>query len=1469
MRRRIARFVFVTVLAAVATVAGVATALTLTPPGRDLLARTVSAELSRVINGSIDIGSISGSFLYDLTLERLVVRDTAGVLLADLPRVRVAYQLPNLIAGRFVLSRLHADRPVLQLIKHRDGRMNYEDVLRLGGGKGAGRSPLIEFRDVRVRDGTVRLELPWSPPASLTTERQRDSALAAERAKPGRVIEPSVEGLRRVVEFERVAGRFRRMRISTPDRRPFTLDLDSLATRISDPQVDLRDAAGRVRLGGDSLVFSLHRGALPGTRFSGGGAVTWPQDTVLYDFQIVAPRASLADLRWVSPKFPDFRGRAVLAARSETGTRTAFHLTDLHLARGSERVDGSLTALDDKRRGLGVRDLRLRSQALDLDAVRPYVPDLPFFGTVTGATDAGGYLDDLAVDVDWAFADDSVPGRPVTRISAEGRVGLGGGQTIVFRDVLVRDSDVDLRTVRRLAPAVILHGRLAARGRLDGALRDVTFEGTARHQDGERPASEIDGIVRLDTRGDTLALATDVALQPLSFDGIRASFPGLTARGRLTGRVRLDGTLGNLAVDASVSGEVGTIEAVGTATVLPPHWGADSLRIDFRGLDLDVLNDSAPSTNLNGSLLVSGVADSARAPDVELVVELGRSRVREFRVDTLLLAGSVHDSLIRVDTVEARVARVSVRGGGALGWAQPHQGELRLALATDSLGVFDSLLHVAAGVERDTAADAGPLGGAVRGTLTLARSLDSLRAAAELEGRRLEWQRFRAPRATASIAYDGGARPQLAVSGVLDSLTRRRRLFRDVGFGLEGPTDSLAWRVTAALGDTGGARLGGRGRWWDRAGTRGVAVDSFAARLALHDWRLAAPATVTLSDSAPAVAPFVLATEDGSGRISAYGRLPGDTPGELAIDAFGIEVADVMALLQDSVAVSGEVGLALEVGGTARAPAFTGSAWLADAMHGKFRGPLAQTIVDYRDRRLAANLFLWRTGNQLLQVEASLPLDLGFRDVRRRRIDGPLRIHARADSADFALIEAVLPGVHDVEGQVVAEAQIEGTWEQPTVSGFANVSRGAMTIPGIGVRYAAILGRAEFRADSLLIPYALVTSGGGTMQITGNVHLEDLSRPVLNLDLEANKFQALNVRNLLSLTTTGNLQLRGPVLNARATGRALVDEGVLYFADLISKNVINLEDPTIRDIVDTTLIRRANLGARFENRFLDSLRVDELELEMGTGVFLRSNEANIQLGGDITVNKVRREYRPSGTLEALRGQYVLKFPFAGGREFRVERGTVTYFGTPDLNAELDLTARHDAQTVRGDVIPISAHITGTLQAPRVALESPIRPPLPESELVSYLVFGQPSSSVLAVQGGNRELGLAVSYFSTAAVSELERALISDLGVPLDFIEIQPGAISPGVLGASAQTRLAIGKRIGAKTFVTLSAGFCPNQGVDAGNFGASLEYRISRAWRTHVSFEPTRSYCTTSGFANVITTSRYQIGADIFWEREF
>ena len=103
----------------------------------------------------------------------------SGALLADLPRARVSYRLPNLLAGQVVLSSIQLDRPTIQLIKHRNGRMNYEEVLGIGKGSKGGRSPLVEFHNVRMSEGTLRIALPWNPPMAWLLGMGRSSPTEA------------------------------------------------------------------------------------------------------------------------------------------------------------------------------------------------------------------------------------------------------------------------------------------------------------------------------------------------------------------------------------------------------------------------------------------------------------------------------------------------------------------------------------------------------------------------------------------------------------------------------------------------------------------------------------------------------------------------------------------------------------------------------------------------------------------------------------------------------------------------------------------------------------------------------------------------------------------------------------------------------------------------------------------------------------------------------------------------------------------------------------------------------------------------------------------------------------------------------------------------------------------------------------------------------------------------------------------
>jgi hypothetical protein len=300
------------------------------------------------------------------------------------------------------------------------------------------------------------------------------------------------------------------------------------------------------------------------------------------------------------------------------------------------------------------------------------------------------------------------------------------------------------------------------------------------------------------------------------------------------------------------------------------------------------------------------------------------------------------------------------------------------------------------------------------------------------------------------------------------------------------------------------------------------------------------------------------------------------------------------------------------------------------------------------------------------------------------------------------------------------------------------------------------------------------------------------------------------------------------------------------------------------------------LGPSFHNIFLDSLRIRDLQLTMGSSVWLRSNEANIQLSGRLDVNKVNRNYLLTGTLQAPRGTYRLQVGPVS-REFIVTQGTVRYFGTPDLDAGLDINARHVVHPMASPAltaatagagrssedIPIVAHIGGTLLVPRLTLSAEGRA-LSQTDILSYLMFGQPSADIANTAGaaGVGRKALLLGTAASLAAGEIERSVVSDLGIPLDYVEIRPGDPGNPLQGTS----FAAGWQIGRKTFFIVRASLCP--AAVSKTLGASLQFRISPEWRTEASVAPVGS-CVTPGSGQKAGGQQQQVGFDLFWERHF
>ena len=1442
-----------------------------TDAGRALLTRVSAGALHQVFTGTIEVGDVGGSLLTGITLSQVRLFDADSTLVAWLPRADVAYNPFDFAAGRVVLFELDLRRPVINIVQHPSGRLNIEELLRLGGPDTGKHGPpgLILLRNVRITDGSVTLRL------QARHAEPGDSALEIATGGPnGRV---------RVRRFEHLDAHLGALQVSSPRERGIRIDVSQLAFESTDPAVRLVDVAGRLRVIGDSMEVQLARVRLPGSALRNArGAVRWPHGTMLFDLRLRADSATLGDFPFIDRRFTGPPAAGVLSAdirvRSHGSRVLEVGLDSLRLAYAGGGLAGRVTALSVADSGLvALRDVDLDARDFDLEFARPFLDALPFAGRLSGHTVATGPLTALALATDWSFRDSLVPGWPESRVRGTGEVNLKGSDGIRFQPFAVEAASVDLGTVAQLVPGVRLHGTLLGNGSLAGPLKNAQFTGTLEQRDGERPPSHLTGSVRLDTRGRLLGVYMDATADSLSFDGLKGSFPTLPLHGAVSGPVKLAGPIDALETHAELhaDGEGGDVRADGVLALDLPHYGAREFELATRDLDLAHWLAGAPPSRLGLTLRGALSGDSGVAPSGAVTAVLAPSLFAGAGLDSGALRLRLADRRVYVDSLRLVQPGLVTTGSGSLGWTRGASGQLALDFDADSLSAIDSLVTWL--MRRDSAARADPdpgpqrpLAGSARVVATLDGSLDSLGVDVRASVDRVSWHGWQVPAGRARFEWHPGPTPTFALDATLDSLAYGALGFSGAEGAGRGTLDSLTWFARSRMG-AGGAFLAG-GRLARRPGPGGsvlaLGLDSLAVQLPGDVWVLERPTELTVTDSAARVSRLALQSVYGPGKLTLEGDLPTRGRADAHLQLEGFPLAGMYALLeQDTAGVGGTLTATAGLSGTRASPVSSGAFSLSNGRFGEFRAPFVDGTFEYRDRRLSTGVHLWRSGQQILAVQAFLPLDLAIMPVERRQLPDTLSVRATADSVDLAVLEALTPAVREVTGVFSTDLGIAGTWDAPRLRGALQIAEAAATIPALNVRYEHVKGRLALSGDTIAVQALSASSERGRADVSGVVRLERLTHPVLDLRIAADQFKALDLKNNVTITASGRLALQGPVFGATLTGQVNATSGALWFADLVQKRIVNLDE--LADTSLASLIEQQRLGPEFQNVFLDSLRIDDLALEMGNDVWLRSNEANIQLAGSVRLTKRRNLYLVSGTLQAVRGTYRLKVGPVS-REFVVSQGTVHYFGTPDQDAALDIEAKHvvhpaPAPGFTNEDITVVAHITGTLLVPKVTLAAE-KQDLSQTELISLLLFGKRTVDLAGDQGGIADQRAVLQSALSVLSGEIEQTIVSG-GVPVDYVEIQPGGGGQGTPLSSWQ--LAVGRQLGPKTFLVVNAGYCQGgQGGVQNLLGLSLQFRISPEWRTEASFAPVQT-CLPDANSVQGTTVPRQVGLDLFWERRY
>jgi translocation and assembly module TamB len=1495
-------------------VGGVA-ALTQTDRGRAVIMRALVPVISSAIPGTLHVGKVSGTLFTDITIDSIDIRSADGTPFLSSGPIRATYDPRDLLDRRIIVKSLEVTRPVITMIDYGNDDWNWKRALRKKGvlsSKTKSRfGEYIVIDTATIRELTFTARLPWVLSDTLKGAK-RDSALTFNLTRLDGEVRRDGDRFVRVYRFVRGGLALGRSRLADPDSAGMKLAMQKMDVVWIYPPFWFRNMKSTMRKVADSLWLDDVSFQLANSGAHGNAKVVWGSGLpVRYDVKLKGDSVAMADMSWIDETLPWSGGGSTFITIKNDPKNLAileYGLRDMDARALKSRLKGNMTfAVGGP--VLKVNDVDLELLPANTELLRwfngePFPYD--WQGDVTGRVRArGGPVTNWQLDdAQLTFADAHVPGA-ISRARVRGMVDIFTPAEAVLKGVDLELRQLDMRTPRFVNPLFPeLNGFARGTMRLDSLWYDAFFsKADIEHVDGPGQPSRFtgDGHFTLLTEG--VKFDVDMQAAPLSYTTMSRSYPSLPLRGSAVGRIKAAGMAEKFDVQTTLAGEGGELSFIGSADALEPEMGATG-QWRLRGGNLQhLLGDNRyPITSLS----MLGTVDLSAATIESLRGSL-RATVDQFSrvADARLFGGTAvvffDSGHVRVDTLTIESSAVRLTAQGGLGITKARRDSLSISMIVDSLGGLRQWLSPSDPTKRAFVLAGDTLRGSIELSGQLSGSIDTLdmrgldlrlrgdarnvivatsrtqRASVDLAVRDL----LRGANGALSATMDSANLAGIDIASAAGQSTLRGGLAERFGMQMRTPSES---RVALA---------GGVARNGDSTvvniDTLTLRVDSASVRP--RGFTLVAPAMLRFMPGANgtlgSLDSLVLQHTD-TGRIAIRGGLAAGGVVNGRLDADRVALADIGRLLRTSGLSRGTASATIALSGTRELPRIDGTVDLRDAVAGRVRfGDLFAT-AHYDSLRLNVDGALRLGGKPALQASASLPLDLALLGNRKRQLNEPLAGRIVTAQTDLTLLESVFPDVARARGTLFTDVALTGTWDRPRLRGEVRLDSASLSLDNLGIRLDQARADIGLFGDSIAVRRLGATNGApqDSLGISGSIGIREIANPTFDLRLAANEFQAVDKPRTASIvmTTTTPITLTGSRDAPRVQGAVRIDRGRVYIRALAQRRALDLTDNL--DIIDTTRFGVNGLLPSAPRAIMQNLQLDNVRVSIGDDVWLRSPEANLKLGGGLRVTRAlsRDGQVPrlalADSLTVNRGTYQLNLGIARPG-FEVERGLVRFFGDPDLEPALDITALHTIRETRPNSnrqdVRIRVNIAGTIDRPTLALSSADNPPLPESDMLSYLVTGEPAYALLgtpyAEQGATLALRLAGSYLSSRLA-----------GGRFDVVQVEPTALNPGDaanlrengLGILASTRVGVGGQIARNTYYTFSTGLCGLSSQTSGGgdalslfaqgLGVKVERRFEGGLSVALGLEPGSSAqaCGRLGISRTFQQTPPQIGIDFF-----
>ncbi len=465
-----------------------------------------------------------------------------------------------------------------------------------------------------------------------------------------------------------------------------------------------------------------------------------------------------------------------------------------------------------------------------------------------------------------------------------------------------------------------------------------------------------------------------------------------------------------------------------------------------------------------------------------------------------------------------------------------------------------------------------------------------------------------------------------------------------------------------------------------------------------------------------------------------------------------LSLLDLSEIFDFNPKLHGDVSGSVNLTGTLDKPLVESSLAAQNLEYLNFKSDRIDFNIGSRHKELDLKLSVTHKDEKLLLIAGTLSHNINLKEVDKGLENATFTLSANSPGVDISPLAAFNSELLKIDGNLHLDIDASGKLMSPSVEGKLMVSDVTMKLFSLRNKVKIPKAVLNFNGDSGVLEPVAIETGGGEGTFTGRVNLRDLTYSgegvMKGLLAKANPDD-------VTMNLDGEVAVEGKWLKSYIKGditatniHAIVPEGPIKEIENIHFVDGNIED---EEFIITDV--------RPPDHFTENVAMD-IAVNVPRDSWVKGAGVDIEVEGKLDITKKYGDpYLVSGNIDVVRGDYQFM-----GKLFRIEGGTVSFRGKDIIDPFLDIRALYEVSSV-----DVFINITGTAEKPKIQLSSD--PPLDETEIVSYLVFGTSSENL----GTDERASLqekAGEFLGTMAVDEIREIFGDEFA--LDVITIKGG-----------------------------------------------------------------------------------------------